>query len=369
MNILYDHQAFTLQRFGGVSRYFAELIRMLSLRPGVRVDLGVFRSLNEHLLSATGRPGLRAGRWARGGAGAEALRLMNGAVSLWHLSTGRHQVFHPTYYNPYFLRHVGRTPFVVTVFDMIHELMPEVLPPTEAGVIRRKRLLVGAATHIVAISHTTKRDLVRLYGIDEKRISVIHLAHSLEPRTHAGSGLSLPGEYILFVGKRAGYKNFATFLEAAAPILLRRSALHLLCVGGGPFTDTERAECARLGIADRATVISVTDADLPTVYTNARMFVFPSRYEGFGIPLLEAFACRCPVAAADTDCFREICEDAAVYFPPDDAAAMASVITRLLDDVPLVAELREKGTIRSGRFSWTQTADRTLEVYSRLQQV
>jgi glycosyltransferase involved in cell wall biosynthesis len=139
---------------------------------------------------------------------------MNSAVSLWRLSTGGHQVFHPTYYNPYFLRHVGRTPFVVTVFNMIHELMPEALPPTEAGIVRRKRLLVGAASHVIAISHTTKRDLIRLHGIDDKRISVIHLAHSLDPRTHAGSGLSLPAEYLLFAGKREGYKNFATFLAA-----------------------------------------------------------------------------------------------------------------------------------------------------------
>jgi glycosyltransferase involved in cell wall biosynthesis len=364
MKLLYDHQAFSMQRVGGISRYFAELIRLLRLRPDVTVECGVFRSRNEHYLEVIAEQRLRAPSWASGRRGAEALRLLNSARSIWKLTAQRPDLFHPTYYNPSFLPFVGRTPFVVTVFDMIHELMADDLPRSEAGLSGRKRLLTGAASRVIAISHTTKTDLVRLFGIPETKISVVHLAHSLDLTRTPVSDVALPGSYVLFVGNRLWYKNFTLFLGAIAPVLSRHPSLKLVCVGGGEFTAAEHREFGIHAIAERVVQISVNDRDLPAVYAGAKLFVFPSRYEGFGIPLLEAFACGCPVAASKTSCFPEICGDAAAFFDPDDAESMTAAMESILDDPALADELRAKGTIRCAQFSWQQTADRTFEVYS-----
>jgi glycosyltransferase involved in cell wall biosynthesis len=366
MNILYDHQAFTLQRFGGVSRYFAELIRFLQGRADVTVEHGVIRTLNEHFLEAVHDPRLRAPAWASGPVGAEGLRLLNSAASLWRLKGHRWDIFHPTYYNPYFLPFLGDTPFVITIHDMIHELMPDELPQSEAEASRRKRLLAGAAAHVIAVSHTTKRDLVREFGIPHDRVSVIYHAPSLDPTRTSAPGIELPSTYVLFVGKRSGYKNFDGFVRAASPVFARRPSLYLVCVGGGEFTRVERQLFTGLGFNERIVQVAVGDQDLSALYANAQLFVFPSRYEGFGLPLLEAFSCRCPVAAADTSCFREICGEAAAYFPPDDAAKISAVIERILDDPELAHDLREKGDRRSAEFTWQKTAEETFGVYSRI---
>jgi glycosyltransferase involved in cell wall biosynthesis len=307
VRVLFDHQIFSYQRFGGASRYFHELMNVFHRTRQPAFELGVACSPNEYLRGAPyfhGRS-TRPGRFLRTYARNEvATRL-----AAWRRAP---DVFHATFYDPAAATGT-RAKLVVTVLDMIPERFPELFPRTGAYArfvtqrwIDGKRALCARAAAILAISESTKRDLVELYGIDPARVTVTHLGNRLVPTPGVSPRASFPARYVLFVGTRNTYKNFGLVLEAIAGL-----DVALACVGGGPFDAGEHALIAKHGLTDRVVQASVADGELAACYAHALAFVFPSRYEGFGIPILEAFACGCPVLVARASCFPEIAGDAA----------------------------------------------------------
>lgn len=364
--MLYDHQAFTFQQRGGVSRLFAELIREFSRDCSVTAELALAYSSNTHLRSGGVTlfkdlwPGVSS-MWKTA-----ALRFLNQRHSVRRLRQHDYDVFHPTYYDPYFLQAVGDRPFVITVYDLTAELFGCGMSALESFVIRKKRL-AQLATRVIAISETTKNDVVRLFGVPGERIDVVPLATSLvsEP-PEADSRAGAPGEYLFFIGNRRLYKNFDFFVQSAAPLLKSNPGLAVACAGGGSFTSGERRFLSELGVEKQ--VIhwgAVDDRTLVNMYRNAIAFVFPSRYEGFGIPTLEAFACGCPVVAARAGALPEVGGDAALYFNPTDSADLQSTLARVLDDGSLRNELRRRGFERLTRFSWAQAAKQTRQCYEK----
>jgi glycosyltransferase involved in cell wall biosynthesis len=364
MRVLYDHQIFDSQLHGGVSRYFYELLARSQGRPGVTARLSALLSNNAYLRGAAFPapraffPSLKPLR--KGG--------HITAVNRWHtlrqLRRGDFDLFHPTYYDPYFLPALGDRPFVLTVFDMVHELYPGLFKaddPTRA----RKARLVPRAAGLIAISESTRRDLVRLLGVPPERVRVVHLAAPTLPAPRAPTGL--PERYLLFVGQRGGYKNFLPFLSAVAPLLRAEQGLTLICAGGKVFSGAERAAIERERLGDRVLLHgSPDDAGLATLYRHALAFVYPSLYEGFGIPVLEAFACGCPAVVSRTSSFPEVGGDAAVYFDPEDPASMREAVARVAGDEQLRRELVARGARRASLFSWDRTATETLECYRAL---
>jgi glycosyltransferase involved in cell wall biosynthesis len=355
VRVLFDHQIFSYQRFGGASRYFHELISELD--GTIDVELGVARTPNEYL---------RGARYYRGqftertGTAAFLATYARNELATRIAARRPHDVFHATFYDPAVLRVARGAKLVVTVLDMIPERFPELfaLPGLYNRLVTRrwidgKRRLCERADAILAISEHTKRDVVAFYGIDPARITVTHLATRL-----AGGGsrpAGLPERYVLYVGTRNTYKNFDLVLRGLA-----RLDVGLACIGGSAFTAEERARIAELGLAERVVQRDVADRELAACYAHALAFVFPSRYEGFGIPILEAFACDCPVVAANASCFPEIAGDAARYFDPDDAAGLASALAEVIADP---APWRARGRDRVRGFSWAETARRTIEAY------
>ncbi len=360
MRVLFDHQIFSYQRFGGASRYFHELMNVFHRTGAPAFELGVARSPNEYLRGAayySGRSG-RADRFVRTYARNElATRL-----AAWRRPP---DVLHATFYDPASVTSARHAKLVVTVLDMIPERFPEMFPRTGAYArlvtqrwIHGKRALCTRAAAILAISESTKRDLVELYGLDPARVTVTHLGNRLAPTPGATQPASLPPRYVLFVGTRNTYKNFALVLEA-----IRGLDVGLACVGGGPFDSDELSQIARLGLTSRVVQTSVTDAELAACYAHALAFVFPSRYEGFGIPILEAFACGCPVLVARASCFPEIAGDAARYFDPDDASELAALLAEVIEDRAAADLLRARGLARAAQFTWEATAAHTLAAY------
>jgi glycosyltransferase involved in cell wall biosynthesis len=283
------------------------------------------------------------------------------------LRQGGCDIFHPTLYQDYYLGLPKKMPVVLTVFDMIFELFPQQYAGRRAQEITQKKMaVVNRADHIISISHSTRRDLCRLYGIDPKRVSVVPLANSLTldkeslMETVAGT---LPERYILFVGIRDGYKNFLFFLSSMIDIFRRDQSLMILCTGPA-FTETERQQIKSLGLESRVRWMKVvSDAVLATLYRHATAFVFPSLYEGFGLPLLEAMSCGCPVVASNTSSFPEVAGDAAVLFDPASKESISTAVERVLGSSELRSEMREKGIARQRKFSWEKTAEETLKVY------
>jgi glycosyltransferase involved in cell wall biosynthesis len=383
MKILFDHQIFSVQRYGGISRYFVELMRGLHALERVEVDLALRFSdnfyIHEHpdffdVASLKARRDLFFGLNFRGRARLNRLlekigilndpNSQNSRFSLRKIIFNDFDVFHPTYYDPYFLRHLGNKPFVLTVYDMIHELFRERFPEYDDATIPRKKELITRAAHIIAISQSTKNDIMNMYNIDEKKISVIYLGNSLQSENISKSELDMPSKYILYVGDRQAYKNFGFFLKAIKDLLIEDKNLQLVCAGSVPFNKSEQQQFQALGLQEKLTHFPlVDDATLLQLYKRASCFAFPSLYEGFGIPVLEAMTCGCPALLSNRSSLPEIGGDAARYFDPEDQESIADAVRSVLYDEQTANQMRQRGYERAKQFTWAKCAEETRQVY------
>jgi glycosyltransferase involved in cell wall biosynthesis len=362
MNVLYDHQIYSSQVYGGISRYFYELMRCFAADSTVDFELALRYSNNSYLRDAGFVHPETFFRNRRFFGKTTLLNFINRSYSIRSLLGNRHDVFHPTYYDPYFLRYIGSKPYVVTVYDMIHELYPQMFPSGDRTQRWKKASLQNAAK-IIAISESTKNDVIGFYGLDESKVRVIHLASSLQIGTAARIPPDLPERYLLFVGQRSGYKNFARFVAALVPVLKKNLGLSVVCAGGGGFTQAEIAMMHTEGVSDRFRQYPVNDDLLAALYKNALLFAFPSLYEGFGIPVLEAFGCGCPVLAGNRSSLPEIGGDAAHYFDPLDQQSLRDALEQAVDDQNLREDLARKGLEQLKKFSWERAALETKAVY------
>jgi glycosyltransferase involved in cell wall biosynthesis len=354
MRVFLDDQIFTLQTRGGISRYFTELMHAYGADAGLGVELtgGQVWTANRHQLdSGLGRR-LR-GRLADPRVATAVNRLR---------SPGRPDIVHHTFYDAAYLnRRVGRLR-VVTVYDMIPEVYPELFPSGNPHLA--KRAFVERADLVLSISAATHRDLVSVYG--ESRAPVVVTPLGVHDNFGPGGPrqADLPHRYVLFVGNRAGYKDFDVLAQAFAG--LSDPDVQLVVVGGGPFDELERARLTELGIAGRVVHCSLDDASLRRAYAHALCFVFPSRHEGFGLPTLEAMACGCPTVLVDSSSHPEVGGDAALYFPPGDVAALRHRLIELVESPTLRADRAQAGIRRAALFTWERTARATADAYRDL---
>jgi glycosyltransferase involved in cell wall biosynthesis len=263
----------------------------------------------------------------------------------------------------------GKLGHVVTVYDMIHELYPDQFPPGDRDSLWKKECC-RKADRIIAISNSTKNDLVELFDVEPGKVEVIHLASSLgdldgTTERSSGSGSSRP--YILFVGLRGGYKNFAALVEAYARSRHLQADLDILCFGGGSFSDAENRLFSELGVAGSIRHLTGGDSLLAACYREAAAFVYPSLYEGFGIPPLEAMTMSCPVICSNTSSIPEVVGDAGIFFDPADVSSVQEALEETLFSESLLKELRERGHRRRKKFSWRKCADETTSLYRSMQ--
>lgn len=298
MRIAFDHQIFGWQEYGGISRYAFELASALYL--GRTDEVAIFCPLYvnrylDHAPAGLLRGGRRVPSFPRSG---RIYRALNCWLAWPALRRFRPDVVHETYYSGRGARLQGAR-HVLTVYDMIHERFPENFSPADPT-RREKAMAVARADHVICISEQTRKDLIEILGVPEKKTSVAHLGFAL---THGGSTAEqrppLAHPYVLFVGSRGGYKNFSQLLLAYASSPAVHEHVRLVCFGGGAFRSDELDAIARTGL-DATKVIQMTGDDvLANCYRHARAFVYPSRYEGFGIPPLEAMSFDCPVACSN----------------------------------------------------------------------
>ena len=271
-------------------------------------------------------------------------------------------IVHNTFYLPHGLASYPGAKRIVTVHDMI----PEVMPKTRRRLdfLTLKRRYVNSAHHVICVSEATKRDLLRVYGDITAPISVVHHGVDEMFRPGVGTRAELPDNYVLYVGNRSQYKDAIVLMRAFSSIHNDYPGLTLLFVGGGALTAAETRELARLGIAGKTLHLSLADEAMPAAYGNAALSVFPSHYEGFGLPAVEAMACGTPTILADATSLPEVGGDAAVYFAPGDDAELASAMRRVLEDPDLREDLRSRGLQRAAGFTWEKSARETLAVYN-----
>ena len=263
-------------------------------------------------------------------------------------------------------------PSVVTIHDLSAFLFAQTFRRVNRAYTQWAiRVACRRATRILAVSEYTKREIVRWLGVAPERVVVTYDA--AEPRFSPPEPAALeafrhrtglPERFVLFVSTLEPRKNLPTLLEAYARIAAATDAPLIIGGGKGWLYDEIFAKAAALGLGERVRFVGFIDnADLPLWYASATVFTLPSLYEGFGMPLLEAMSCGTPVVASTSSSLPEVVGDAGLLVPPTDAEALGAALLRVLSDAELRAELRERGLRQAQRFSWRQTAERTLAVY------
>lgn len=365
MKILLDHQTFTNQTYGGISRYFYELFK----RFGNTTDSAETSLLlsNNSYLNSSNHSGLYNFFPNTNFKGKQSLQsLINQTISISKLKSGAFDIFHPTYYNPYFLNYLKGKPFVVTFFDMIHEKFETKYPElkNDPQIFNYKKQLALKATKVIAISESTKNDIIDIYDIPDDNIEVIYLGSSLIFKEEKMQPL-VDNIYILFVGNRGLYKNFNYYLQSIAELLKKENIL-FVCAGGGAFTKSEFEMIAQLGLQKLVKFFPLNDEVLVNLYSNALLFVFPSLYEGFGIPVLEAFSCNCPCLLSDSGSLKEVGGKAALYFNATSYEDINLKLQFLLNSKAERDNLCALGKERLSIFSWDNTFADTLKVYQSI---
>lgn len=357
----FDDQIFQAQRRGGVSRFFVELMRHL---PDQDVEPVLLSNgtRNLHLAESGVVPQLPA-------LGPFQQRLQWVSWSL----LGRPRtmprrlppldLLHHTYSHRSYLG-VWRGPRVMSIYDMTPETYPELFRLGNPHFAKRRYAEV--ADRIISISENTAEDMYRFYTPELKKKTIVIPIGVSDQFFHPGPvPADLPERYLLFVGQRGGYKDFVIALKAFGEVAKADTTLNLVVAGGGPLSAEERTEIAGLGLTDRVHLVQPTDAQMPALYRDAAVFVFPSRYEGFGLPTIEAFAVGTPVILADASCGREVGGDLAIYFPPGDITHLTEQLRRVLAG-EAVDRTRREGPTHARRFDWPTVARRTAEVYREL---
>lgn len=358
MKILFDHQIFASQTYGGVSRYFTEVIRRL---PNTMWEVSATLSNNHYALSnGVVKCHTLFPRWDFRHKG-RLMAELGKPYSAWRLKYGAYDIYHPTNFDTYGIPFIGKKPMVVTYHDTNFLTSHNI----NRRMARLQRAALSRADKVIAVSENTRKDLLSYFDIAPEKVSVIHHGVSRLEEKNFEHIAAPKYPYILYVGLRHAFKNFQLFAVAFSLIAKRHPNLHVVCTRE-EFRPEELQLFHRLGITDRMHFSVADEPMLARLYSDALLFVFPSRYEGFGMPILEAMAYGCPCALSSTSSFPEIASDAAIYFPPDDAEAMADAIESLVNSDSLRHELRRCGFERVKHFTWEQCAQKHLKLYTSL---
>lgn len=366
MKIVFDHQIFAQQSYGGISRYFVRLAQGL-LALGEHVDVVAPVHRNKYLkdLPKSSVHGLELERFPP--KTGRLANLANHYLSQHKLRNTEPDILHETYYtsNPIITAASGR---VITVYDMIHEKYPADFSLRDAT-INNKRLAVDRADHVICISHSTKNDLCAMYELPQDRVSVVHLGFEkfVALPMDTGSQVKELRPFLLYVGSRGGYKNFERMLKAVSLSPAIKNALDVVAFGGGPFNAAEQAIIDQLGFEPNSVrQVAGGDGVLGQLYAQALAFVYPSVYEGFGLPPLEAMAHDCPVVTSNSSSMPEVVGDAGAYFDPIDVEAQAQAIESVVFDERRRSQLIASGHQRLPMFSWERCASETQAVYKKV---
>ena len=355
----------------GLGRYAESLAQTLLAREPGRFALFYNRTPSTHLPPGLNEVPIRTVR-----AGYKPWRMAVWLGQWAHLGFDRllpgAELFHATEHLLMPLRH---TPSVLTIHDLVFRLFPHYHKPLNYAFLNLAMpLFIRRADHLIAVSHSTRQDLVRLYDVDPDKITVIYEAadprfrpQPIEEIRRVQRKYSLPERFILSLGTLEPRKNYQRLVEALALLRQKPGAegWRLVIVGGkgwlyGPFF--RRLE--ELGLEHEVILLGhVPNEDLPALYSAATLFVFPSLYEGFGLPPLEAMACGTPVVCSRASSLPEVGGRAARYVNPTSTEEIAQAIHEVLVDEVLQEEMRERGVEQAKQFSWERAAQETMALY------
>lgn len=286
-------------------------------------------------------------------------------------------IYHSTYY---LMPYRPGAPTILTIYDLIAMLHPQTVSARARLLFRlTTRLALRTAQQVITISEATRQDLLRHFPIPAERVTAIPLA--ADPRFQPQPGevieatrrkYNLPEHYLFYLGINKPHKNLLRLIKAYArlsPVPGPQSPVPPLLIAGAwddRYPETKE-RVSELNLGERVRFLGpVDDADLPALYSGCEIFVFPSLYEGFGLPVLEAMACGAPVMCSNASSLPEVAGDAALLFDPLDVESIAAALRRAIEDGNLRRSLAERSLAQAVNFSWARTAEETLAIYREL---
>jgi len=363
ISIAYDYQIFSIAVYGGVARYFLETANRIQQSGDFDVKILAGFHINRFL--AEYPSDIALGRYIKRLPKETAVVRcsINRWLNSWWMNSHKPEIVHETLFTESSVSPPD-SKIVITVYDMIPERFHE-LPGRDES-IRIKKESIKRADHIICISNRTKDDLLEFVDIQPSKVSTIHLASSFAA-TKLSPRIKNVKPYILYVGQRRFYKNVKVFLTAYASSERINRDFDLVCFGAGSIKADEYKIMRMHNIPNEKIIhVAGNDEVLKNLYRNASLFAFPSLYEGFGIPILEAMSQNCPVVCSNASCFPEIAGSAALYFNPEEPEDIAVAMEKVLYSEQLTEELIERGKERVSNFSWDKTAQETINVYNNL---
>lgn len=361
IKVAFDYQIFIRQRFGGISRVFSEVNARLE-QNNVQVTYPVIFSQNYYFENLIHTSKIAAKSKILN----YVLRIINKVYFIVYIIRNQNcNIIHATYYSSYFYHFMShKIKYVLTVHDCTQELCSRnTLGNRRMRYLKKKA--INRADAIIVPSENTKKDVISLYKIQQEKIHVVYWGCTRKQINMNNVHIKLPNKYIVYVGARNDYKNYDNFVIAMEKVCMKTPELKVVCVGAG-FSKEERNSLEEHRLAEKFIQIKANDDELGYIYENAICFVYPSKYEGFGIPILEAFSRGCPVLLSNTSCFPEIGGDSAVYFNPYDTNEMAKCIYEILKDEKRREQLRQLGLQRAKEFTWEKTAMDVYQIYESL---
>jgi glycosyltransferase involved in cell wall biosynthesis len=364
VRIAFDEQAFQLQAFGGVSRYITRIAEELD-RAGddVKVFAPVHRNQYLRRSSVPQSVWLPASEFPP--KTGRAIFAFNRFITARQIPAWRPDVVHETFYSVRQLRS-RHIPTVITVHDMIHERFPQMFVDGGRG-SREKAMAVSRADHVICVSESTRRDLCQMLDYPAEKTSVVH--HGVDPpvlQGYAASPVAQRRPFLLYVGLRGGYKNFAGLLQAVARSPRLRDTFDVVAFGGPQLSAAEHEAAVEMGLApEQLRYAGRGEQTLAELYQTAAAFVYPSLYEGFGMPLLEAMAHDCPVVSSRHGPCPEVCGDAAEYFDAESCDDISRSIEAVVFATARRDELVRRGRERVTLFTWQRCALATRLAYEQ----
>lgn len=368
MRIAFDQQVFLLQEYGGISRYVCSLAKAMSRIPEAKAKIFAPLHFNRHLEQLAHSDLVWGWRIPRIPRTSRLIFSLSGHLAHIAIKNFRPNIVHETYFSTadFVPRGAKR---VVTVYDMIHERFASMWPGSEVTTAAKKTA-VTRADHVICISESTRRDLLDMFDIPEHKVSVVYLGYDALATADVMDTMLpeiTPTPFLLYVGSRVVYKNLEGLLRAVASSQFLKNNFSIICFGGGAFTRDEVALIDGLGLEARnVQQMGGGDDVLARLYQGAEAFIYPSLYEGFGIPPLEAMSLGCPVICSNTSSLPEIVDDAGEYFDPGNTESICVAIETVMQSQARRDDLVEKGRKRCAVFSWGRCANETMAIYRSL---
>ena len=353
MKILFESSIFLHQPIGGISKYICKINKIFQ-KKNIRSVIYSPLSINDNL-KFTKSSNINYFRFKKIPKFCTKLfYLINNFVTYFFIKLYKPDIIHFSYYNNFLSRFIN-IPFILTVYDLISE------KKNYKNNRFKKKELIQKASHIICISNTTKKDLIKFYNVDIKKISVIYLGVEKNKKLKSDKK-----KYILFVGSRNKYKNFKNFIIAYSQSNYLIKNYKVLCFGSKNFNLEEIQLIKKLKIENNVFFKSGNDKILNNLYKNASLFISPSKNEGFGLTPLEAMSFGCPTICSDIDIFRETLKNSCCYINPNNTNDIKKKMENILRSKQKQKIMIKKGLLKTKKYSWNKCAQETIEIYKKV---